>query len=374
MNLIVLAAVLIQDAEIVTKTGQKLSGKVEKLTLDSKTIGKVSIDGKEIYAIYLSKFRPPEEEKLKKEVNDLITKLSDEDPQIREDSTQKLRNMGPSILSLIQDYTKHDDAEVRTRINSIISSLKETKERIIDSVGGKNFLINGYIRSLLFDGKELDITNIESIKIKGTHASSSGDMLKFTDGTRLVAKLVNSSLKLKNQGAIEELKISEVSKITLSEKEFEIQTGSKVLKGLLDQDIEFESSIGKFKVHTANLASFIRSTTFSHGEVEGKWKGNIKITVLGHSQEAPIKAQFKQEGDTVTGEILGPLLGSGPTQFKGSLTDDTLEGQFTDETQKEYEMKLNAKINNNKIDGKITTNVKSDIEIQIEINLEKEGD
>lgn len=378
MNLILLALLIVPDTEITNKKGEKKQGTISKIVIETKSIGKVEVEGNDIVNVAITKHRPLDEEKAKAEVKDLVTKLADTDPDVRETAMQKLKDMGSCVIPLLDEYKDHSDPEAKTRIQTIIGYLQETaKERTIDSVTGKGFHLNGFITQLEFEGKSLDIREIDSIKITGVKESKDpGAVFIFSDNSKIMGKFKNRKLKIKSSDRELEIETSGIDKIELKK----IIADKQQYFGTIVSTVEVESKLGKFSIKPHKLIAFDSNSIITYINASGEWSGIAKLDVMGVKQEQKMTVKFKQDGDVVTGEISSPA-GGGVGLFKGTVNENTIEGKVKMDDGEmgpgtKYEITLKGKFTDNKFEGllKVIVGGMAEFHLEAEMQLERKGD
>ncbi len=354
--LLITLAFLIQDTEILTKSGQKVTGKLDKLVIETKSLGKLEIKVADLYSIQVATFRPLDEKDLQKKVEMLVKKLGDDDPAVRERSTDDLKTLGPSVLPLIEKHKDDPDKEIRDRIVLVIGFLKEVKGRTIDTVAGEGFVLNGLIRTLVLGSKEYDIFDIKHIKIDRKPAKNKGAIFTVTDRSKFTGELEDSEMVLTTEYGSLKIATKEITKILVSDNEVTVTTAKSSLKGEIKDKLRIKTQLGNFSIEVKQLMSYVAEGTLSAGIIDGKWKGTIKV-VAGPLEEAEqsIVATFKQDGDRIEGTIAGPTSEKGVGQVKGTFDGETFQGDITikEAVGAEYSMKIKGKLLDDSLEGEI---------------------
>lgn len=354
---LLLTSFLVQDAEFVDKKGEKFEGKIEKITIETRSLGKITL-ASGIERILLTPFRPLSEDE-KKKVHDLVEKLGNDDPKTRENAMQDLQNIGPHVLPILEPYRNHKDLEVSTRLELIVEALKGIKGRMLDTVRGKGILLNGYVTSLLVSGKQIDLKQLSAINFKISNTKVKGQLFSFNDDSKLIGKLLNKSLQvhLHDSTKTEEILTSSITKLTRMPKYLLIEADKKEYKGEIINDLEIESPFGKLIVKPSKLLSYtISGTLYSH-PIEGEWKGTFSV---GGEFGGNLIASLAVEGEDVTGDLkcTSSERGTEKFTFTGTVQDNKLVGKAVSNNgwSTEIEFNIAAKVIDNKIEGKFQIN------------------
>lgn len=158
------------EAKIVRRDGATVTGRVEKVVIKSASLGEVTVEGAKVRKIALAAFRPLDDAACK-EAERLILEIGDDDPAKREAAAEKIRGMGPGVLSLLKAHLV-TDPDTKFRINQIVEVLEAVKGRTSDTVAGEGFSHDGWITSLVVDGKPLDPREIKSINFNTASGSN----------------------------------------------------------------------------------------------------------------------------------------------------------------------------------------------------------
>lgn len=354
---------LVQEAEFVDKKGERFKGKIEKLTIETRSFTKVTL-ASDIEQILLTPFRPLSEDE-KTKTHDLVEKLGNNDPQTRENAMKDLQNMGPHVLPILETYRNHKDPEVSARLELIVDALKHVKGRMLDTVRGKGMLLNGYITSLQVSGKQLDLKQLSAINFKISNTKVKGQLFSLDDDSKLIGKLLNKRLQIHLHGStkMEEVQTCNITKITRMPKYLLIEADKKEYIGEITTDIEIESLSGKLIVNPSKLLSYTSSGTLYSHPLEGEWRGTFSVctgTLSAGNNLGNVIANFKVDGENVIGE-LKCTSSEGRIEnfkFKGTVRDNNLDGKAVSCVgwTSKIEFKISSKLINNKIDGNFNMN------------------
>jgi hypothetical protein len=377
--LLITLAVLSQEAEMLTVSGDKITGKLEQVTIETTSLGRIEIKGSQIHSIWLAIFRPPEGKDAEKKVEALVKKLGDDDPEVRERSTTALKSLGPSMLPLIEKHKDSPDTEIRDRITLIIAFLKDAKGRRIDTVAGDGFVLNGFIRQLVLGSKQYDVADLTKIKIDRKSPKKNGPLFTLTDSSRISGELENSEIELVTEYGNLKIAIKDIKSILVSRNEATIITSSKRITGEIREKLKVNTAIGNLSIGCGQMISFVAKGTLSVGSIEGKWNGTAKtVEGPGAGTDVKIVVEFKQDGDTVTGTIKNPEYEKMVVHIKGTLDGENLQGDATyklsDGMPDKYSLKIRGTFVDNSFEGEFeysTTYGDSTLVGKAKLKLEK---
>ena len=326
------------EIEIVKNDGTTLKGKTDQITFNSESLGLVKIKGSDVQRIHLAAFRPFDD-KAQKEAEILIKQLCDDDPAKRDSATEKLKKMGPSTLPLLQKHENSKDQEVKSRIEKIISAIKEITGRKYDTVTGKSFVVKGFITLISVNGKELDLKEVKTIKISKKPEPMKGSVIYFTDGSKVIGNL-NKAVKLDE----EKFEPKDIEKIVFAKDGATVTSKKMELKGIINGDIEAETPFGGMTFKAENLKayktqdrlSYIKGMSFigmnkqGYEEYEHDKTGMIFVLIPGgtfkmgsedgEANEKPVHdvklSDFLISKYEVTQEVWEKIMGNNPSHFK----------------------------------------------------------
>ncbi len=118
-------------AVIATKAGEKFTCKLEKESIElESSLGDVKVDSNRIGRINFFEYRKDQIKKLHKKAKELIVKLGEEDPEVREKAQDELTKLGWVIIPVLEENKEHKDEEVKTRVKRILQNYEGRKYEI----------------------------------------------------------------------------------------------------------------------------------------------------------------------------------------------------------------------------------------------------
>lgn len=346
MKAIFILAILFQDAEIRFKSGDKVQAKIDTLTIDTKSLGKIDIKGSDLYAILLTKHRPLGAEIVKKKIEELVIKLGDFDPDTREKATEELKNMGAEAFPLVEKHKDHQDIETRTRIQAILNVLKDIKVRSSDTILGKGFILNGIIISVVCGGKDLDLTSIKSIKItKKYPIKETGPVFTFDDGSKIQGRFKSETLKLLDKDETNEIKTKKIEKIDFKQKVITVYFRTE-LQGDILGNIQVDTPFAVIELNKEKILHFNMESLLSYQYLEGDWIGKAQSCNpnTGNMEQADVTVKFTTNQNKIDAII--ELSDGSEGIFKGTLDDHFVQGTMAFKSENWV---VTGKIDGNKI-------------------------
>lgn len=342
MNIGLVILMLAQDGLVVTKEGKQISGQVEKLTINTYSLGDITLDGKNIYTVYMLKRNPF----TKEEVADLVKTLVDKDKKVQEAAIKKLAILGSRIVPFLVEHEKSADEKVKPIINSVIKKIWSDSR--VDIVYGKGCELYGTIKSLKLGKSEIDCSDVKFLSITNQAEKLQDKAFSFIDGCKIVGQIKNKKLMIECDGSERNIDTEKILSISKGEHGYFIQVPSLTFCGKIKGDIEIMTSVKDICVNTSVLSSY-RQTFFKPFHFPTEWRGYLTNTKTYEGKSFNVTLEL--DGDKVTGKFWGEDLKEKIWEFKGSLDGNMIEGDidvgdyFKDAGLENVKCKLKAKFN-----------------------------
>ncbi len=248
---------------VTTRSGERYVCKLEKDSLGIECqFGDVKIKTSDIGKINLFNYRKDQVDKLHMKAKELIPKLGDDDPQVRENTQTELKNLGWIIIPVLEAAKDHTDDEIKTRVKKLLELYSERKYEITkDSLQGNGLSLRGWLKhdsikaTARYGQIEIKIEDVKFISFNNLGPAIEGSvMIVLNDNSILAGKMNITNIEIKTDYGTLKVPVQEILNATPGKDEDKIVTKTSTIFGkITHEEFEIDSQAGKLRIKKADI-------------------------------------------------------------------------------------------------------------------------